>query len=576
MLSEEQLHTESLGHLGLVMSTIKKIGLMDMIDQRLPLSPDKGVNISMGKRVAAMILNGLGFMDDRLYMFPEFLKSVPVQRFFGPDVTADHFNDDALGRCLDAIYACGPTKLFSEVAFAIGVKQGLLGKTARFDTTSLVVYGDYDEESPSEDSAPESDGEETDKDSTAPDPEASAEPVSQLQPFSPKHGYSKDGRPDLKQVVLNLATTGKASLPIWMESLSGNASDKVVLQKAAERMHLFSKALKEAPSFLYVGDSAMYDACVANAGEMLWLSRVPHTNKAVKEMMSMKDEDFTWQQLDKGYRIASAHRTYKNTEQRWLLVFSEQKQGSETATLKRRIDQEKEEMDKALWHLSNQVFECPEDAAKAIKPIEKKLKYHTVAQTVQEVRKHKGKGRPKEDVLAEVVGYQVLGSLIADEHKITELERTLGRFVLATNQLDQTALSDAEMLSEYKDQLHTEQGFRFIKNDTFEVSGVFLKKPERIQALMMVMTLCLMIYNLAQYFLRQALVDQNETLPDQLKKPTQKPTMERVGKMFRNVNVVYLRFETYSQELVSNLNDLLRRIIRYFGPVAEKIYGLSG
>ena len=177
---------------------------------------------------------------------------------------------------MDAIYACGPTKLFSEVAFAIGVKQGLLGKTARFDTTSLVVYGDYDE-----DSTPESDSEGADKDSTTPDSEAQAEPVSQTQLFSPKHGYSKDGRPDLKQVILNLATTGKASLPIWMESLSGNASDKVVLQKAAERMHLFSKALEETPSFLYVGDSAMYDACVANAGEMLWLSRVPHTNKAV-------------------------------------------------------------------------------------------------------------------------------------------------------------------------------------------------------------------------------------------------------------------------------------------------------
>ena len=218
-----------------------------------------------------MILNGLGFMDDRLYMFPEFLKSVPVQRFFGPDVNADHFSDDALGRCLDAIHACGPTKLFSEVAFAIGVKHGLLGKTARFDTTSLVVYGDYNEESPPEESASSLDGEGADKASTAP---AQAEPLSQPQTFSSKHGYSKDGRPDLKQVVLNLATTGKASLPIWMESLSGNVSDKVVLQKAAEKMHLFSKALQETPSFLYVGDSAMYDACVANAGEMLWLSRV--------------------------------------------------------------------------------------------------------------------------------------------------------------------------------------------------------------------------------------------------------------------------------------------------------------
>jgi hypothetical protein len=28
----------------------------------------------MGQGVAAMIFNGLGFIDDRLYMFPEFLE----------------------------------------------------------------------------------------------------------------------------------------------------------------------------------------------------------------------------------------------------------------------------------------------------------------------------------------------------------------------------------------------------------------------------------------------------------------------------------------------------------------------
>ena len=134
-------------------------------------------------------------------------------------------------------------------------------------------------------------------------------------------------------------------------------------------------------------------------------------------------------------------------------MFSEQKHLSETSTLKRRIAQEKEEMNKALWHLSNQVFECPEDASKAIKPIEKKLNYHTVAPTVQEVRKHKGKGRPKEGVLAEVVGYQVCGFLALDEHKITQLELTLGRFVLATNQLDETALSDAVILQAFNSSL---------------------------------------------------------------------------------------------------------------------------
>jgi transposase len=55
------------------------------------------------------------------------------------------------------------------------------------------------------------------------------------------------------------------------------------------------------------------------------------------------------------------------------------------------------------------------------------------------------------------------------------------------------------MLSTYKEQQGGERGFRFIKDPLFHLSGVFLKKPERIDALMMVMTLCLMVYN-AGYF----------------------------------------------------------------------------
>ena len=126
-----------------------------------------------------------------------------------------------------------------------------------------------------------------------------------------------------------------------------------------------------------------------------------------------------------------------------------------------------------------------------------------------------------------------------------------------------------------KQQMHTETGFRFIKGDAFEVSGVFLKKPSRVQALMMVMTLCLMVYNLAQHFLREALIEHNDTIPDPLKKPTNKPTMARVCRMFHGVHVVYLEFEDGVQEIVSNLKEVLKKIIHYFGPVAERIYGLG-
>ena len=63
--------------------------------------------------------------------------------------------------------------------------------------------------------------------------------------------------------------------------------------------------------------------------------------------------------------------------------------------------------------------------------------------------------------------------------------------------MDETILSNEEILSEYKGQSGTERGFKFIKDDTFQVDSVFLKTPERIDALMMVMTLCLMVYGVA-------------------------------------------------------------------------------
>jgi transposase len=65
--------------------------------------------------------------------------------------------------------------------------------------------------------------------------------------------------------------------------------------------------------------------------------------------------------------------------------------------------------------------------------------------------------------------------------------------------LNNPDMDEANMLSTYKKQQGVERGFRFIKDPLFHLSGIFLKKPERIDALMMVMTLCLMVYNAGQY-----------------------------------------------------------------------------
>ncbi len=56
-------------------------------------------------------------------------------------------------------------------------------------------------------------------------------------------------------------------------------------------------------------------------------------------------------------------------------------------------------------------------------------------------------------------------------------------------------------------------------------SSVFVKRPERIMALAFVMTLCLPVYKLAEVRLRRRLAQTGQTVPDQVRKPTARPTL---------------------------------------------------
>ncbi len=235
----------------------------------------------------------------------------------------------------------------------------------------------------------------------------------------------------------------------------------------------------------------------------------------------------------------------------------------------RRVPQEK------LWHLSNQVYGCESDAQKALRKFEKELKYHQVSDvSFLPLKGYEGKGRPKKGAKKLDIGFQIKGKLSEEPSKIEAMLAQKGLFVLATNQLNREKLSDEEMLFEYKDQQQVERGFAFIKSHTFEVSSVFLKKPSRIQALMMLMVLRLFIYSLSQYTVRKTLKKRNESVPNQLKKPIQAPTAVWIFFLFPNIQVLKIRGPGLEQELIINLTPLLKRIVRYFEIEAESIYGL--
>lgn len=545
---------QALDHLGLVASVISRLQLVEKIDARMPVSKEKSAKVTMGQRVAAMILNGLGFTDDRLYLFPDFLKNKPIERLLGPGLKASDFNDDITGRCLDEITNYGTTPFFTEIAFEIGLAENLLGSSAHFDTTSLTVYGEY-----------KNDLTDVGENNIETDP-----------PFSITHGHSKAHRPDLKQMILNLATTG-SGFPIWMEAHSGNASDKKILEGGASRMRSFCEKLKSAPSFLYVGDSAFYERCVKEQVLFKWLSLVPERLNETKRWVEQPDGNFTWTSLGDGYKMTSLlDARYGDVSQRWVMIHSEKAASQEYKTLEKNIKKEADAVEKKLWHLSNQIFKCSHDAEINEQKETKKLKFHQITWVLEPVEGYIGRGRPKQGIKPVTQGYRIIGTIEEDKGKIELIKRRKGRFILASNELDQAKLGELDFLSEYKNQYTTEQGFAFIKGNNFEVASVVLKKPSRIQALMVVMTLCLMVYSFAQQHLRNALTEANETIPDQLKNPTMKPTMAWVFRLFQGIQVWLVPHNGAISELVVNLTALTRRIIEYFGPVAESIYALSG
>ena len=113
------------------------------------------------------------------------------------------------------------------------------------------------------------------------------------------------------------------------------------------------------------------------------------------------------------------------------------------------------------------------------------------------VRAKRAPDRPtKEAEPTPVQGYQLQATLERKANTEETFTRQHSRFILATNQLDKTLWSAQKLLQEYKAQQTVERGFRFLKDPLFFVSSVFIKKPQRVEALALIMSPTWMVYTL--------------------------------------------------------------------------------
>jgi transposase len=192
----QQYRTQVLDHLGLVAGMCEDLGITEVMDQATQQDPAMRI-VTAGHAVKAMVLNGLGFLNQQRSLVPHFFQHKPLSRLIAPGMHASHRNDDTLGRALDTLYDSGGTALSSLIAATAVKRLGLAPGFAHLASTRFPVDG-------------------RDKSDEEPD-----EHVMHIT-----RGSSRDQRPDLNHVMLDLMVEHHAGMPLLMKPLSGNRSDR--------------------------------------------------------------------------------------------------------------------------------------------------------------------------------------------------------------------------------------------------------------------------------------------------------------------------------------------------------------
>lgn len=530
--------TQRIDHLGIVAGICEEIGLIGQVDAQVQSS---GRKVSCGQATQAMILNALGFVGRALYLMPDYLYNKPVDLLIDLELTAEDFNDDTLGRCLDDLYEAGVTEVFYQVAAHALKVYGLSSPFVHLDSSSFHLHGVYDADE------------------------------LEREAISITYGYSRDHRPDLKQVVVQLITQHKSALPVWLEVLSGNSNDKKTFK---ETVKAYTRQLSAAEQPYIVMDSAGYtEENLREMDKLCWVMRVPETvaqaKQLVKTTLVAEMDD-----LAAGYKGKEVLCEYGGIAQRWLVVFSQAAYNREMKTLEKAQARESEKLQSEWRKLARQTFNCQADAEKALAKFDQKWKYHRMEAEAHPVLQYSRRGRPGAQDQKEVTGYTLQGQPVVDQAKVTEAQRSLGRFIVATNEMDPTCLSAQALLENYKDQgVSVERGFRFLKDPLFFAHSLFLKKPERLMALLMIMGLSLLIYSLAERKLRQALLDMNASVPSQTRKPTQKPTMRWIFMLFEGLDILLVKQnDEIIQRQLLNLRPAQKQVITLLGLSVQKCY----
>jgi transposase len=549
-------------HLPLVLGVVRKRNVAALIDTFCP--PHPAHILSCGRGVEALLL---AILDGHhaLYKVGARLEERGMLPLLQDGLKRASLNDYRLGQILEALFAAQLNRVFGAIALNALDIYALSTPWLHQDTTTITLYGAYEEE---------------------------VRPVAGLVPPRPAYGHSKDGRDDLKQVLLSLGVSSDG-LPLRMGLRDGNTSDSPETPVAIEAC----VALGLDGVHGIVADSKAY--CKRTLGLCLeqgvgLITLVPRTCAVRQEL-----EAWGQQQGPLPLLLAKPGRTRQESPRRWhgrsvvrqveveyadgrramealrfLVVHSSQLAQQAAGAYTAAQAKEAERLTEHIQRVEARWFACAADAEAAIAEYEgrgqgrrgrkpRPWRYHVLHYQVEAVsvpQKRLRRGRPPK---AEAPQIEVRYRLSARPEAVVPSEDAHGWTVLATT-LQPEGCTDTEMLQAYQEQhITVEPGFRWIKNPA-AISPVWLEKPERIAALAMLTVVGLLVYAVIQRQVRLYLREHARHIPGN-KGPTATPTAAVVFALFTPVTLVHFAVDNTPFLQVHGLQEYHRIVCEAVG-----------
>lgn len=541
------------GKAGLITGLSQEINLHKVFDQHLEKKSGRSPEIPYGSLAQMMLIN---VADDHhpLSRLDEYFENVDLESLLGHSVDINHLNDDRFGGFLDAMHEAGCERIYSTVAYNAFKRYGIKVSNMNFDTTSKVMWGEY----------------ETDEGTTG--------------VIDISFGYSKQKRFDKKQLKFSLGTTNGICLD--GQVLSGNLDDKTYnLENLPRAKRIKDTYLEKDDDFFYIADSAAFTKDFlqkAKGMEIDVITRMTDNLVAVKNAFDKALENLDALEVVKigtppknpsVYRVAEDTCEYHDVPLKMAICYSEKLKPQKEKTLERRITKEEKALTDIANPLKTRVFACKEDAQLEINKLKdkklSKINYHDITLRIVE-KETRRRGRPSKDPQKNQIQVSFLVALNFERND-SQIKRHLDKeclFVVASTKL---SMSACEILKEYKTQSAVERKFQFMKSTQF-IDSFYLDSPKRIESLGYLLLLLMLLLSVAEFVVRRELEKEDKSIIGPGKKVMARPSMIAIYRIFYSVATSAVSINgVVHRGLQKPLKDNVQTILQILG-IPEDIY----